>query len=73
LIDNTSIKNNNNNNNNILLKTKTAMRSCRTRKRALHLYSPGVIQRSHDAARQVPARWHCCMAVAAALQQRRRR
>ena len=34
-------------------KTRTATRSYRTRKRACHFYSPGVVRRSHTAARQV--------------------
>jgi len=34
-----------------LAKTKTATCSCLTRKRAFHLYSPGVVRRSHAAAR----------------------
>jgi len=33
--------------------TKTATRSCRTRKRAFHFYSSGVVRRSHAAAWQV--------------------
>jgi len=31
--------------------TRTATRSCPTRKRAFHFYSPGVVRRSHTAAR----------------------
>jgi len=34
-------------------KIRTATRSCRTRKRAFHFYSPGVVQRSHTAALHV--------------------
>jgi len=33
-------------------KTKTATRSCRTRKRAFLFYSPGVVRRSHAAERK---------------------
>ena len=42
---------------------RTAMRSCRTRKRAFHFYSPGVVRCSHAAVRHVRA---LCMAAAAA-------
>jgi len=34
----------------IMIETKTATRSCRTRKRAFHFCSPGVIRRRHTAA-----------------------
>jgi len=34
-------------------RTRTATRSCRTRKRAFHFYSPGVVRRSHAATRHV--------------------
>jgi len=33
--------------------TRTTTRSCQTRKRAFHFYSPGVVRRSHAAARHV--------------------
>jgi len=33
--------------------TRTTTRSCRTRKRAFHFYSPGVVRRSHAAALHV--------------------
>jgi len=36
--------------------TRTATRSCRTRKRTFHFYSPGVVGRSHTAALHVQAR-----------------
>ena len=35
---------------------RTATRGCRTRKRAFHFCSPGVVWRSHDVARHVRAR-----------------
>jgi len=35
------------------LQTRTTTRSCRTRKRAFHFYSPGVVRRSHAAALRV--------------------
>jgi len=37
-------------------KTRTAALSCRTRKRAFHFYSPGIVRRSHDAVRHVHVR-----------------
>jgi len=40
---------------------RTATRSCRTKKRAVHVYSPGGVRRSHDAALHVQ-----CAALAAA-------
>ena len=45
--------------------TRTTTRSCRTRKRAFHFHSPGVIRRSRVVA--AARTWgHCCMAAAAA-------
>jgi len=47
--------------------TRTATRSCRTRKRAFHFYSLGVVRGSHAEARHVralpyPRRcWRCCI------------
>jgi len=35
------------------MKTRAATRSCRTRKRAVHFYSPGGVRRSHAAALHV--------------------
>jgi len=46
------------------------MRSCRTRKRAFHFYKPGVVRRSHAAARLERARGP--VAHAATLLHRRR-
>jgi len=51
--------------------TRTITRSCRIRKCAFHLYSPGVVRRSHAAARQVRALarlrcCRCCISAAAA-------
>ena len=37
--------------NTLLTSIRTATRSSRTRKRAFHLYSPGVVRRSHAAVR----------------------
>ena len=44
------------------------MRSCRTRKRTFHFYSPGVIRHSHAAVRQVGPLlvWSAAVAAAAA-------
>jgi len=42
--------------------TRTATRSRRTRKRAFHFYSPGVVRRSHVAARQLSALLYCMSA-----------
>ena len=39
----------------IVERTRTATRSCQTRKRAFHFYSPGVVPRSHAAAEHAPA------------------
>ena len=39
----------------VTTKTKTATHSCRTRKRAFHFYSLGVVRLSHAAARHVQA------------------
>jgi len=36
-----------------IITTKTATRSCRTRKSAFHFCSPGVVRRNHAAARHV--------------------
>jgi len=52
-----------------LSETGIAARNCRTRKRAYHFYSPGVVRRSHAAARHVRALlsydrrccWRCCV------------
>jgi len=41
-----------------VFKTITTTRSCRSQKRAVHFYSPGVVRRSHAAARHVR---YCCM------------
>jgi len=49
-----------------LLETRTATRSYRTRKRAFHFCSPGVVRRSHAAARQVPALLYGGVAAGAA-------
>jgi len=38
-----------------VVKTRTATRSCRTRKQAFHFCSPGVVRRSHAAADGVAA------------------
>ena len=46
---------------------KTAMRSCRSRKRAVYFYSPGGVRRSHDAALHV--RSAAAAAAAAATRQ----
>ena len=42
--------------------TRTATRSRRTRKRAFHFCSPGVVRRSHVAARQLSALLYCMSA-----------
>jgi len=47
-------------------KNLTATRSCRTRKRAFHFYSPGVVRRSHAVARQVRALLYVYSSVGAA-------
>ena len=39
----------------VIRQTRTAAHSCRTRKRAFHFSSPGVVRRSHAAARHVRA------------------
>jgi len=53
-----------------MTKTRTVTRSCRTWKRAFLFYSPGVVRRSHAAARGTPARagtvvWPAAAAAAA--------
>jgi len=49
-------------------KTRTATRSCQTRKRAVHFYSPGGVRRSHAAALHVrPAAAAAAAAATAAL------
>jgi len=47
--------------------TRTATRSCRTRKRALHVYSPGVAARGTCWHCSVARR--CCCSAAAAMRQ----
>jgi len=44
----------------------TATHSCRTRKRAVHFCSPGVVRRSHAAARNVRALLYTAAVAAAA-------
>ena len=44
----------------LICKTRAATYSCRTRKRAVHFCSPGVVRRSHAAARHVR---DCCMVL----------
>jgi len=47
--------------------TRTATRSCRTQKRAVHVYSPDGVRRSHDAALRVrPAAVAAAAAAASA-------
>ena len=43
-----------------IVRRRTATRSCRTRKLAVHLYSPGVVRRSHAEARHVRALLYAC-------------
>jgi len=50
--------------------TGTATRSCRTRKCALHFYSPGIVRRSHAAARHVRALLYGPPLLLPLLQQR---
>jgi len=55
--------------------TRTAARSCRTRKRAFHFYSPVVVRRSQAAARCGAARagtfvWRAAAAACIALDNR---